>query len=411
MKRRGYFSMLILFAATALWAAGEPTAEELENQRRVEALRKHPEQIARLRENVEAFQTLPQKRKDAIVQLDHDLHDLPANKQDRYWKALERYADWLDQLHKDDPPAWGAITGAPDAATRLAFIRDQRDREWMQGQAKAHRLDWEKLQGEARAKFVANLRLDERQKHAQWQLAQKFWEELERKKELPCRLSDFTVAKDGSPGKVKTYVEEYLLPFLSAEEKDRLAHAEGRWPDYPRTLVEIASKHPSALPPPRLPKSLAELPVPIQNRVIDKKGTGKKKALLTQLHKFEGREEFASKVVEVATKKGVGQPFEFEYWASNHRALLAPMKKFVEEQLKPVLDTAEKKTLLDSENGWPFYPQTIQELAQKHKLNPPWHILPEADKWKWDAYRLPKARATAPAVVRDKQGDPPRGKE
>jgi hypothetical protein len=231
---------------------------------------------------------------------------------------------------------------------------------------------------------------------------------LERKKELPCRLSDFSVTKDGSPGKVKTYVEEYLMPFLTAEEKEQLAQADGRWPDYPRALVEIASKHPSALPPARMPKSLAELPVPIQNRVIDKKAIGKKKALLAQLHKFEGREEFASKVVEVATKKGVGQPIDFEFWASNHRALHAPMKKFVDEQLKPVLDTQEKKALFESENSWPFYPQTIQELAAKHKLRAPWHILPEADRWKWDAYRLPKARSE---VAGDKQSDPPRGKE
>jgi hypothetical protein len=185
MKRRYFFSMLILFAATALWAAGEPTAEELElNERRVEALRKQPELIARLRENLQAFQALPEKKQNAVLQLDQDLHELPANKQARYWSVLERYADWLDQLRKDDPQAWQAIKDAPDAMARLALIKGRRDREWMQSQPRAYRLEWEKLQGEARGKFVASLRLDERQKHQRWVISQRFWRELESQKAI-----------------------------------------------------------------------------------------------------------------------------------------------------------------------------------------------------------------------------------
>lgn len=393
---RYYLSLLLFFAVAALWAAYEPTAEELaDNQRRVETLRKQPEVLAQLRENLQAFDALAKKRQDAILQLDHDLHELPAPKQTKLWNVLERYADWLDQLKKDDPQVWRAIKDASDPATRLSLIKAQRDREWMQGQPKAYREQWAKLPAGEQAKFVARLRAEVRQQHADWQLAQKFWTELEAKKELPCRLSDFSSAKDGSAGKVRVYVEEYLLPFLSAAEKEQLAKAEGRWPDYPRALVEVASKHPSALPPAKMPRSLAELPTPIQARVSEKKDKlGKKKGLLQQLHAFDGRDEFASKVVEFGTKKGTA-PFEFEFWASSYKSLQGPMKKFVDEQLKPALDTQEKKALLDSENGWPFYPQTIQELSQKHKLHPPWHILPEAEKWKWDAYRLPKARASS----------------
>ena len=35
---------------------------------------------------------------------------------------------------------------------------------------------------------------------------------------------------------------------LSPQEKERLAQAEGKWPEFPRTLVELADKHPPALP-------------------------------------------------------------------------------------------------------------------------------------------------------------------
>ena len=90
--------------------------------------------------------------------------------------------------------------------------------------------------------FVAKLRQESRLRREQWVIAQRFWKELETKKELPCRLSDFS-------DKVKSYVKDYLLPKLTEDEKKQLTGAEGRWPDYPLALVEIASKHPSALPP------------------------------------------------------------------------------------------------------------------------------------------------------------------
>jgi hypothetical protein len=51
---------------------------------------------------------------------------------------------------------------------------------------------------------------------------------------------------------------------------------------------------------------------------------------------------------------------------------------------------------------WPDYPLMIQELAQKHNLQPPWHYLPE-QRWKWDLYRNSKARSWAPEIVKEKK--------
>ena len=256
MRRRCYLLTILVFAGPVLWAVAQPTAEELEqNRRKLDAIRKNAEQLANLRENLQQFQALSQKRQDKIVQLDHDLHEFPAAKQVRYFNVLERYADWLDQLRQSDPRVYQAIKNAPDAAVRLALIKDQRDREWMQTQPKAYREQWDKLQGEPRTAFVAKLRLDERQKHQQWVIAQRFWKELEAKKEMPSQLSDFSE-------KVKTYVKEFLLPKLTDAEKNQLKSAEGRWPDYPVALVEMASKRPTALPPLRieeLPRRLRRL--------------------------------------------------------------------------------------------------------------------------------------------------------
>ena len=394
MKYRRYLlGLLVLFAGTALWAVAEPTAEELEqNRRKLDGLRKHPEQLARLRDNLKAFLELSETKQGAILKLDHDLSEAPAAKQAKLWSALERYADWLDQLRKSDPQAYQAIKDAADGATRLALVKEQRDREWMETLPKAQRVEWTNLKGAARAAFVAKLRAEERTKHEQWIVAKRFWKELhDPKKEMPCRLSDFT------SDKVKTYVSEYLMPFLTAEEKKQLDSTAGRWPDYPQALVEVASKHPSALPPPRvesLPKHLSELPKPVRDRVSEKKTDKGKSKLLQKLIPYDGRPNFATKVVEFGTKEGK-QPFEFEFWASNHRSLLAPMKDFVDNKLTPVLKDSEKKQLSDIEGHWPLYPQTIQELASKHNLQPPWHILPEPDRWKWDLYRPSRGKETA----------------
>lgn len=379
MTRRPLILMLFLFAGVVAWALAEPTVAELEqNRRKLEAWRAHPEQLERLRRDLRAFMDLAAEQRDRIVRLDEGIHKEPAPTQARFEHVLKRYSDWLDRLPEKDRKA---IQQAPDNAARLALIRSLRDEVWMSSRPKAQRDAWEKLQGDARADFVKRLRLEARQHHLDWLLASRFWHELESKQPMPCRVGDFSE-------RVQKYVNEYLMWSLTDEEKQKLAAAEGRWPDYPQVLMEIAGRHPSALPPPdkALPRHLDQLPLPIRQKVsVEKKGGGKK-SLLPKLAQFDNSPNFASKAVEVATKEGKF-PFEFEFWACNYKSLQPPMANFVEKKLMPILDTKEKQTLAGSEGTWPFYPQTIQELSRKHNLTPPWHILPEPNKYKWDAYR------------------------
>src|SRR5437763_446308 len=98
MIRRRYFLLLILmFAGTALWAVAQPVADEAaDNRRKLEAIRKNPDQLARLRENLQQFNALPEKKRDKLVQLDHEMHGWSAAKQARYIGVLDRYADWLE---------------------------------------------------------------------------------------------------------------------------------------------------------------------------------------------------------------------------------------------------------------------------------------------------------------------------
>ena len=136
-------------------------------------------------------------------------------------------------------------------------------------------------------------------------IAQRFAKELDLGKALPCRFSDFgvriknkdgtfAVNKDGSPkenNKVRDYVSDYLMRYLSDEEKEQLKNAEGIWPDFPQTLVAIASRHPSALPPLRpenFPTGPDKLPKEVKARITEKKGGGVKGKKKDELQPFVG---------------------------------------------------------------------------------------------------------------------------
>ncbi|MBI2807425.1 MAG: hypothetical protein HYX68_20780 [Planctomycetes bacterium] len=391
MRRRlELLMMLAAFAGLSLWATAEPTPADLAAQRRqLEGLRADPNHLARLRENVKAFLQLPVRRREAIVKLDRELHELPAKKQERYFHTLARYADWLEQLRETNPVAHQAIKDAPDAAARLALITEERNREWLASQPKAIRDQCHAMNRAARAEFVVKLRLREREDREKWLIARRFWRELDTRQVMPCRLGDYHP-------RVREYVEKFLMPSLSAQERKELAAAEGLWPDYPRKLVEIASQRPSALPPPRaedLPRNLKKLPEPVRQRLVEKKGGGASKKTFKELQNFAGP-NFPSKVVEIA-QRNLRYPFPHEYWACTHLALQPPMRKFVEGELMPAMKAqiADKRKLIASEGKWPDYPLTIQELSKKYKLHPPWHYLPEPERYKWDLYKSPRYRS------------------
>jgi hypothetical protein len=406
MIRRHYFLCVLgMFALTTAWVVAQDGGDVDEQRRQLEALRKHPEQLTRLREHLQSFNALPRQRKDAIIKLDHELHQVSTKKRERLWSVMARYAAWLDQLKKVDPQAFQEIKEAPDVTARLLRIKERRDEEWVLTQPESIREQWKSLKGEKRSQLVAKLRDEECQKQRHWQIAKRFWDDLENKKPMPCRLSDFAYkGKKGADevNKVKEYVTEYLLPYLTDAEKNRLNEAEGHWPEFPQALVEIARGRPSALPPPKLPSHLADLPKPIRAQItLDKKGS--KKKLLQELQTFEGRDVFATKVVEIGTKSG-SAPFEHEFWPSSQKGLQPAMKDFVERELTPKLQKKERDRLLDSELRWPDYPNTIQDLAKKYNMQPPWHYLPEDKIWKWENYRVPKCRPWSPEIAKAKAG-------
>ena len=76
------------------------------------------------------------------------------------------------------------------------------------------------------------------------------------------------------------FVEKNLRPLLSKEEEKLLLDAEGKWPRFPRILVELADNHPLSVVGPvgwthivdlpgaglRLPGKVRERLVPVEGR-------------------------------------------------------------------------------------------------------------------------------------------------
>jgi hypothetical protein len=399
MSRLG--QLLILTAAIVVAfpaaAVSDPTAEErAENVRKVDEWRKSPELFARLRADARAFLELPPGRQVQLCKLDQDLNKLPSSEQAHLLEVGKRYADWLERLPEADRQK---IDAAPDQKTRLQRIQALREQEWIRLLPRKRREEVEKAQGASRAELIRRYRREERFRRRAWEIAFRHWDDLIKKKPLPSTLRDF-------PPEVQSYVNEYLRPWLTNGEKGQLDRADGNWPAYPRTLVRLADKHPMALKGDKGPTHFWELPTEVQGRLQSRlfppfkmgpkggfkgKGTGN----WTTLKNAEGKwPEYAAAVTSVARVLNVRLPHEL--WPSQPDELSGPVRQFLNKRLIPLLDEQERKQLKDAEWKWPQYPETIKELAQRHKLQVPWQTLPWTRDWpppKWASYRLRPIRS------------------
>jgi hypothetical protein len=382
----------------------------------------------RLLDDARAFLRLPAADQERMRKLDRDLRALDSSSQARLGKVLERYADWLDRLPEEQRRQ---VVMAPTKHARLKVIRELREAQWLSRQPRRVRV-WLTAQrptaadalraaqailpaqagpglaltaaplslpeGEARAAVIARLRQEEGKRRREWQIALRLWDDLrEGTRKLPTRITDLD-------GPVQTYAKEYLRPMLRAGEWERLEKAQGQWPLFPQTLVELADRHPPALQGAHGPTSLKELPGDLRRRLDwhlnalggkgDFKGGkggfkgpkgGAEFFWRSYLNKAEGRwPGFALAVTDFAARHGMAMPNEL--WPLRKRDLSPAVRQFLEDKLLPRLDNEEKKLLREKEGKWPEYPHTIQELAQRHYLKVPWQTLPGRSE-DWDAYR------------------------
>ena len=369
---------LLLFGLA--FARAEPTADEIDTaKRKFEVWKQYPDQLAKLRQAAATLASLPPQRREQLENLDRELASESSAVQARLQNVLDRYTAWLAALPEEDRER---IRNAPDKNARLAIVKDLRQHEWLRQQAKAVRDAIAATPADARPAALAKARAEDRQRQSEWNIARRFWDDIAKKKHLPSRLTDFEPA-------VQNYVNDALVRRLSKKDRERLSAAEGSWPLYPQTLVELADQNPPALPSPDGPSTIADLPKAVRDSlVIGKKGGNllvNQKVLAGRLKAFEGRTtEFAMKLTTIANEGGWVMPLE--WWAYNFNSLTPAMQDFLKQKMEPLLDRKENRLLLDAEGKWPEYPETIQKLAAAHNLQVPWFVLPGASE-RWDVYR------------------------
>lgn len=358
-----------------LWA--DPSPDETAARDELYQLRRErPEEYARLRHNLAWLNNLPAERRDTVIKLYRDLRSLRSSHRLHLVEVARRYADWLERLSADQRQK---IEQIADSLERLKLVRQLREQQWVLTLPVASQKRLTEMKEDERLQEIQRLRLAERWWQRQWHASLAHWNELMERRPLPARLEDF-------PPDVQTYVNEYLKPMLSQQEKDKLEKAQGQWPLYPCTLVDLADQHPPALPGPHGPSHFNELPVEVQKRL--QRGGAKKTAL--QLKRFEGRwPDYGSAVARLVKQQALSLPNEL--WPIRLEDLSQPMRDFVVDKLKPALDREELALLRQAEGTWPEFPKTIQELARRHYLRPPWQTLPGLTT-RWEGYRMSGSR-------------------
>jgi hypothetical protein len=445
-RRQQCWALTAAFVASAALLAVESAFSQdtrAKSDARVDAMRK-------MVREAKTFFALPPERQEAMRKLDDDLNKLTPGERKRLLHAMQWYADWLD---KQSPQDREAILSLPDRNARLAKIKERLEQEWVARQPKKTRdllapmphgrrdpgVVARDLVGmlatplnqrplvlastlfidslDVRAETIKRFKHHEAQQSRDWLVISRFWSDLtdpdpKKRAAMPAHASDF------GPD-VEAFVKDYLRPALSKEEKARLDNAEGHWPQYPMTLVELADKHPLALPQTHGPETFAELPKLITDKVMAKweaknaKG-GPKAApsvyFQNQSNNKETRErlekvEYASSQtarLACSVAKYLHQKKEtlpYEIWAARPADVAPPMKAFLDPEAPFMsgLNDGERKELEDAQKrGWPEYPVKIKNLADKYGFRPPWFSLPEPSdvRHHWDKYRARKKTST-----------------
>jgi hypothetical protein len=342
-----------------------------------EKLRADPDRYARLRRSFAEFQALPPTRQAQLRTLDRQLHELDAAKQEHLLGVAKRYADWLDQLPETDRARFAA---APNGDARLKVVRQIREQQWLARAPAAVRTQYQAIPDEAaRSAQVSKWVKEEREQREAWAASQKAAEELRREMPVIAKLLEENKAQ------VSEYLGN-LRPRLTAEEKGRLAQAEadraeGEPPgEFARLLLELGDKHPIFLDPLGEPKHFDELPHEVQKFLKEKDPhLAKPKAF-----KEEGRwPDYPIAVSELAKSRGWVLPKQLgPSKPTDFPKSVQPALETLYTKARP----QDKKRLMKAEGHWPDYPRVVAEVCRSENSHLTGYMLPGRPE-RWDAIR------------------------
>lgn len=368
----------MLLSAGMAWAAlSEAPPEETERNRWLLGHLGHDRaHYARLLRDAREFHNLPPAARARIELLDREVQAETSTSQVRLLRAADRYAEWLRAL---PPEERARVEAETDKDKRLALIKEIRQRQWLDKLPAPLRERIDKASDRVTA--IAHVRAEEQRWRQDWNLALQHWNDASANS-LPDRAEKL-------PAEARDFVKETLWPRLHEDERLRLRIAEGSWPQYPRTLVDLADSERVAfrlLMPTTGTSKMDDLPKDFQKKLHQVKAPELTKKRLARL---EGHyPDFALLVTEIARKSNIPMPrqlgpcFPRDYPKAQREFIHQKMQNFNTS----ALDKEERERLRSAEGFWPLYPRTVLELAKKHNLSIPGVSLPGPAGY-WDVYR------------------------
>ncbi len=179
-----YRSLLLALGVTVPFLAAAEPAEEppaatiAANRHLLDHWRGDPDHYARLQRDMVVFRGLNPAKQEQLRRFDRDLQEKDSATQNRLWRVMHRYADWLERLPENQR---NDIDAAATPAERLTIIRDLRDREWLSRLPKAVREQVEKrlkqVKPGERADVIADFRKIERHRRLDWPLPPRMMDE------------------------------------------------------------------------------------------------------------------------------------------------------------------------------------------------------------------------------------------
>lgn len=375
MKRPLLIAALCVVALAAV-AAGDAVEQ---NREQLAKYRDDPAHMARLQGDLAAFRGLSAERQDRLRKLERDLQDESPAMHARLNRVMDRYADWLDKLPEAERHS---IEKAPDRKAKLARIREIREQQWVKRLPKAKQDQIAKASADERPKLVRQLWDEEWEQRAEWQVVARHAEAMARREPLPVRLNQL-------PEETQKYINEKLLPLLSRDEERRLHNAEGKWPRYMRTLVELLDAHPVSVLGPIGPTHADDADLPAALR--DYLGKLEKTKKFTRLTEARGKWPEYGMVLQDMRRNLLAKfppPVDDKFMPSRPGDFPSLVQVFLEKRLQPALDEEDRIQLQNAVRRWPGYQRKIVELARKHNLQVPLEKPLPGPSELYDRYRV-----------------------
>jgi hypothetical protein len=375
--RRMRLLLPLLAASLSVTIAGSapgPSDDEEANLRLLHEWRAtDPARYDKVLRNFERFRSMTPEQQERLRELDSQLHDEDSATRARLMRTLEEYGAWLTKLPAADRQR---VLGTADADERIKIIRELKEKQWFQQLPAVYRQQYQAAPDAEKKKLIAQWKQEE-QKRREDRTEVRRWEVLTQ--ERPFQM----MADEGFRNELVDFVSNRLFPMLSTKEKETLKNLEEMrrgpmpWMPWMRAVENLSSAHPVLALKPK-PTRKNELPDEYQ-QALDNLPSGADK---TAVNRSEGKwPDYAIEVTKLL--RSWKAPIKAQLGPSTAREISTKVSPWVDSTLVKALTEGERDKLKKAEGRWPEYPQTLHELARKHRLPIP-DLSPPGEQSLWD---------------------------